>query len=114
MIVMLGLLAASALQLARFGPYQNIVVDHHGDEATVSAYGDAHVVHLRGSQQQVSGCIAGIPSGKATHWRFRTPARWWYNRSVKAATRSYFLTRCRSTSSTSSSMRAASTMHWRR
>ena len=69
-VATLGLLTASALQLARFGPYQNIVVDHHGDEATISAYGDAHVVHLHGSQQQLIGCIAGIQSGRSVQCAF--------------------------------------------
>ncbi|MEP7044014.1 MAG: hypothetical protein ABI843_13200 [Dokdonella sp.] len=66
----IGLLAATALQLARFGPYQNIVVDHQGDEAMISAYGDAHVVRLHGSEEQLLGCIAGIKSGKAVQCPF--------------------------------------------
>jgi hypothetical protein len=69
-VTALGLLAATALQSARFGPYQNIVVDHQGDEATIFAYGDAHVVRLHGSEEQLAGCIAGIQSGKAVQCPF--------------------------------------------
>src|SRR5262245_53176160 len=69
-ITALGLVTATALQVARFGPYQNIVVDHQGNEATISAYGDAHVVRLHGSEEQLAGCIAGIESGKPVECPF--------------------------------------------
>lgn len=66
----IGLLAAVALQITRFGPYQNIVVEQQGGEAHISAYGDAHVVRLHGAPQQLSGCVTAIKTGKAMRCPF--------------------------------------------
>lgn len=66
----IGLLAAVALQTARFGPYENVVVEHENGEARISAYGDAHVVRLHGAPEQLVGCLAGIQRGKAMRCPF--------------------------------------------
>lgn len=65
-----GLLAAASLQVARFGPHQNVVVERIHDQPAISAYGDAHVVRLRGSAAQFAQCVAGIRSGQATQCTF--------------------------------------------
>lgn len=67
----LGLLAATSLQTTRFGPYENVVVERIGSEPVISAYGDAHVVRLHGSDAEVGACLSGIRSGKATDCEFR-------------------------------------------
>ena len=66
----LGLLAATSMQVARFGPYENVVVERIDNLPAISAYGDAHVVRLHGSDAEVVSCIRGIRSGKATDCEF--------------------------------------------
>lgn len=65
-----GLLAAASLHAARFGPYQNVVVERIHDEPAISAYGDAHVVRLRGSDAQLARCISDIRAGQPTECTF--------------------------------------------
>lgn len=67
----LGLLAAASLQTARFGPYGNVVVERIDGTPAISAYGDAHVVRLHGSDAEVGSCVRGIRSGEATDCEFR-------------------------------------------
>jgi hypothetical protein len=66
----LGLLAAAALHLARFGPYDNIVVDAHADGTVIAAYGDAHVVKLHVPSGQLGGCVTQIRVQKGTRCAF--------------------------------------------
>ncbi len=65
-----GLLVAASLQATRFGPYQNIVVERVNNQPAISAYGDAHVVRLHGSEAQLARCVSGIRAGRATECTF--------------------------------------------
>ncbi|MBO9663586.1 hypothetical protein [Dokdonella sp.] len=69
-VTTLGLLAAASLQVARFGPHQNIVVERLDNQPAISAYGDAHVVRLRGSDAQFARCVSDIRAGHATECAF--------------------------------------------
>lgn len=65
-----GLLAAASLQTARFGPHQNVVVERLDNQPAISAYGDAHVVRLRGSDAQFARCVSDIRTRQVTECTF--------------------------------------------
>lgn len=69
-VTAVGLLAAASLQTARFGPHQNVVVERLDNQPAISAYGDAHVVRLRGSDAQLARCVSDIRAGRATECVF--------------------------------------------